>query len=222
MSADIAPVENPPQVGRVGMRIWPALLLLALIAAACIARPLVTQWTLNLFRLLLAGPLVCVLAIALWWVFASRIAWRDRLLGLGGGLTLFGIALFAADPTMRGMRGLPFIINVLPIAAMTFTTVVVVLASFGSRTATLTALAAAAVALCYWDTLRVGGISGDFKFTFNWRWQQTAEDKFLAAFPGSGHARPAEPGEPLGSVEWPQFRGPNRDGNVSGVVLDAD
>lgn len=69
---------------------------------------------------------------------------------------------------------------------------------------------------------RFEGFDGDFVPRFAFRWQATAEDKFLAARQAEARYDGDLPG--LGNIEepltvrpgdWPQFRGPNGDGTVT-------
>ena len=168
-------------------------------------------------QFLLFSPVICTLAIGLWWLFASRAAWRDRILGLVGGGALAAVAWVLLDPTMRGMV---FVFLALPVVAMIATAAIVVLGRLGSRTATLATLLIAAVTFGYWDLIRCDGMSGDFQAEMHWRWEKSAEDQFLATLPADSTAKPAS-AEPLGKAVWPEFRGPQRNGAVPGIVLDA-
>ena len=219
MSTEVVPVAELPRVRSPRLRIWPAVPLLTFLVAAKVCQLLVGEWTRTLFLLLMFGPLVCIAGIGLWWLFASRAAWRDRFLGIGGAIVIAVAAFFLADQSMHGM---PFIVFILPIGIMVFTATLVVLSRFGSRVCTPAALIAAAIAFGYWDLVRFDGMSGDFQSTMHWRWDKTAEDEFLATLKATKPAAPANATEPLGQVTWPQFRGPNRDGAVHGVALDAD
>lgn len=163
------------------------------------------------------GPLVCMLVVGLWWLLASRAAWRDRILGVvcGGGLA--GVAWLLIDPTMRTFG---FLFTVLPFVATAATAAIVLLSPLGSRKSTVGALVVAAITFGYWDLVRHDGMSGDFKPDMHWRWEPTAEAQFLATLPPNPTPTAAN-AEPLGKVTWPQFRGPERNGRVPGVVLDA-
>jgi outer membrane protein assembly factor BamB len=218
-SADAAPVpENGPavpQAQRARLRIWPALPFLAYMIGAQIALRTVTGWTRTVMELVIFGPLLCTLVVGLWWLFASRAAWCDRIVGLVCGGVLVAVAWVLIDPTMRGFG---FVFTVLPVVATAATLAVVVLSRLGSRKATVAALVVSAITFGYWDLVRHDGMSGDFKPDIHWRWEKTAEDKFLATLPASPSPKPAN-AEPLGKVTWPQFRGP-LNGVVPGVVLD--
>jgi outer membrane protein assembly factor BamB len=210
-------LPDRPAAPRVRLRIWPVLPFLAFMIGAQIALRTISNRTPSLMQFLLFSPVICTLAIGLWWLFASRAAWRDRILGLVGGGVLAAVAWFLLDPTMRGMV---FVFLALPVVAMIATAAIVVLGRWGSRTATLATLLIAAVTFGYWDLIRCDGMSGDFQAEMHWRWEKSAEDQFLATLPADSTAKPAS-AEPLGKAVWPAFRGPQRNGTVPGIVLDA-
>jgi len=223
MSAEAVPAVEAQQPARPKrLRIWPAVIFLLLMVAAKVAQPLWLQRsepTMTLFMVFVFSPVVCCLAIALWWLFFSRAPWRDRGLGLGGLLVLGVAAFFLSDRTLRGM---PFVIYVVTNAVLAFTVTLVILSRWRSRMgAVIVALVAGALTLGYWDLLRFDGMSGNFEAALHWRWEKTAEDAFLADL-STNPPTSAKDAEPLGKVSWPQFRGPNRDGTVPGIALDVD
>jgi outer membrane protein assembly factor BamB len=213
--SDAASVTPAPPNPKTRLRIWPVLPFLAYMIGAQIALRTITGWDQNKIMLVIFGPALCMLAVGLWWLFASRAAWRDRIVGLVCGGVLAGIAYALIDPTMRGFG---FIFTVLPVVATVATLVIVLLSRLGSRRATVVALVLSAFTFGYWDLVRYDGMSGDFKPDIHWRWEKTAEDKFLATLPTNPPQKLANV-EPLGEVTWPQFRGPHN-GVVPGVVLD--
>ncbi|HEX4072300.1 MAG TPA: PQQ-binding-like beta-propeller repeat protein [Planctomycetaceae bacterium] len=199
------------------LRIWPVLPFLVFMIGAQIALRTISNRTPALMQFILFGPVICVLAIGLWWLFASRAAWRDRILGLVSFGVLTAAAWFLSDPTMHSMV---FVFLALPVVVLIATAALVVLSRVGSRTATLVTLLIAAVTFGYWDLIRCDGMSGDFQAEMHWRWNKSAEDQFLATLPADSTAKPAS-AEPLGKIVWPAFRGPQRNGTVPGIVLDA-
>jgi outer membrane protein assembly factor BamB len=223
MSADAAPVVEMPQpVRHHKLRIWPAVILLLLMLGAKVAQALLlteSAPSLPLFMTFVFGPVVCCGVIALWWLFFSRAPWSDRILGLVGALVLGVVGFFLSD---RSMHGMPFMVYAVPDAVMALTVALLVLSLWSPRAGTVAALVAGALALGYWDSLRYDGMWGNFKSTMHWRWEKTAEDAFLAGLNPKPAGAPAENAEPLGTAQWPQFRGPHRDATAPGVVLDVD
>src|SRR5438552_18346342 len=83
-AVDNAPSTTPTGTGFRRLRIWPAVVLLAVLWLAK-SLPLFTDelgmWG---FMLIAWSPLVCAVGIAIWWLFASRARITERLLGLVG------------------------------------------------------------------------------------------------------------------------------------------
>jgi outer membrane protein assembly factor BamB len=219
---DSSPVQ-PAQ--RRKLRLWPAVIvLLVMLGAMAVQMLLLPQLppSLPVFMTFVFGPVVCCGLIGLWWLFLSRAPWSDRLLGLVGAVVLGVVAYVLSE---RSLHGMPFAVYVVPNAVIAISAVFLVLSIWGAqvatvRVATVAALIAGAFALGYWDLIRFDGMWGDFHSAKHWRWEKTAEETFLAELKPS--AAPAKNAEPLGKVQWSEFRGPKRDGAVPGVVLDVD
>jgi outer membrane protein assembly factor BamB len=223
MSTEPVPVEAvPPTLARPAhLRLWPVIPVLLYMIGAKLIQPMVEEWTTVKFSLLLFGPMICCLLVGLWWLCASRVPWTERLVGLVGALLLAGIGRTLAHPSLQGLP-MPFMAFVLPAAVIASTLAIAVFSFFGPRVATIGGLLVAAITFGYWDTIRLDGMWGDFKTAMHWRWDKTAEDAFLAQLPAKAPAAASEKQEPLGKIDWAQFRGPNRDGIVPGVALAAD
>jgi outer membrane protein assembly factor BamB len=67
------------------------------------------------------------------------------------------------------------------------------------------------------------GITGSFVSELSWRWEPTQEEKFLAAKKDTAATTAAPSGKVvLGKDDWPAFRGPQRDGRLTGVRIATD
>ena len=224
MSTEAAPIAEGPQPAPARskkLRIWPAAIIVLLMVGAKLAqRLLLTESapSFGLFVTFVFGPVVLSALIAVWWLFFSRAPWSDRGLGLAGLMGLIVVGYFLCDQSLQHLQ--PFLVYVLPDAFIAFTVALLVLSFISPRVGTIAALIAGACAVGYWDLQRFDGMWGNFRATLSWRWEKTAEDTFLATLKTS--AAPETSAEPLGKVEWSQFRGPNRDSKVPGLVLDAD
>jgi outer membrane protein assembly factor BamB len=170
------------------------------------------------------GPFVVATAVAVWWLFASRLAWADRVLVLLACGASGAAAFLCFDPSL-GVFGL-----VLALRTVTTAWVLWLLAtpflSWPSRRAGLLVLF-----LLVWGCftlLRRDGADGSLSVTFHFRWVTSAEDKYLAELAagkhGGGQAAGASTAEPvvLQPGDWPGFRGPDRDGRRTGVRIATD
>lgn len=156
------------------------------------------------------GPLLGCLLLLIWWLAASRAKWQERifvLLALIAGVVL---SVMLAHPTMRGAATAYF---TLPLGFFIFALGATLLrrsAPPGRAVAlVLFAWAGFAVSVC----LRNDGMTGDYKYTFRPRWQQTAEETMLAAHPSNtavtnSRADAGAFTNALAHPDWPGFRGP--------------
>ncbi|GIT29856.1 MAG: hypothetical protein Ct9H300mP1_19020 [Planctomycetaceae bacterium] len=156
-------IESEP--GRhAGIRWWPAVMILVLGGGAMLVAwfALGLDRTYQVFSLWVLVP-ATVFALLLWWLFASRLSWRTR--GLG---------------------------------------VLVVVAGLG--------------------TLRLEDYEGDMLPVVRFRWQPTREQKALDYFASVPEPATTAETQSLQAADgdWPQFRGPRRDGKVTGVRLSRD
>ncbi|HTI50050.1 MAG TPA: PQQ-binding-like beta-propeller repeat protein [Planctomycetaceae bacterium] len=172
----------------------------------------------------MAAPAFLLIAFTIWWWMRYRIAFRDRTWGFLAVLAGAAIAASLAHRTVGWagtlMTGLPIVLT----AWMLWW-------SFAQRSAQMwTRLASLAVLAVAWGWLgfvRIEGLDGDLHGDMHWRWTPTAEQDFLAAKESAAGAMA------LGAVEapvpvtlapgdWPEFRGPKRDGVVHGTMIATD
>ena len=214
---DSSPGSAAPQP----LRLWPAIVLLGLL------------WFFRLFPLLLAEvsptilaagffvPVLCALLIWVWWMAGSRATRREKVIGALGLLGMLFVSVLVSDATVRGFGTLG---SVWPWAMTMFTIGVIATKWFKVLPRVAVGLVAAALAFGFWAMVRMDGVSGDFKSAQSWRWEATAEDRFLAERAGVDRtARGSIAVEGLvGEAEWPGYRGPHRDAVVPGIALAED
>ena len=73
--------------------------------------------------------------------------------------------------------------------------------------------------------IRIDGLDSTLRADARWRWDPSAEDLFLAWKKDStGSRTSSRPGETisLGPGDWPEFRGPSRDGVIHGIRIATD
>ena len=196
------------------LRLWPALVLLALLWGTKYLPLLFAEPPLPVFMLAFFGPVACVLLIVIWWVTASRASGREKLLGAGGLVLLVAVTLLLLHPTMRGF---PIFSMVLPWGGTAFVLGLAATRWLKRFPRTAVALAAVALTFGYWSLVRMDGVWGDFQTERAWRWQQTTEERYLAQRPSAPAG--AAVVEAVAEAEWPGFRGPGRDAVVPGMAL---
>lgn len=211
----MSPDSPKPELS--SLRLWPAIVLLALLWGLTYLPRLFAEPPMPVFMLAFFGPVACVLLIVIWWVAGSRASWREKLAGAGGLVLLFVVTLLLLHPTMRGF---PIFSMVLPWAGTAFVLGLAATRWLNGFPRVAVALAAVAVACGFWTLMRLDGVWGDFQSERAWRWQQTTEERYLAQ-------RDSVPGgaaivEAVAEAEWPGFRGPGRDAVVPGLSLAED
>src|SRR5262245_39679235 len=160
------------------LRLWPGAMAAAVLLLVRFVVPLLVPEGAILGVI---GPVVCALAIVVWWLFFSRAPWSERL----GAIALMIAALFATSRVVdqsisNGMMGMMLPIYATPALSVALVGAVVAsrrLSSGGRRTA----IAAAILLACgAFTLLRTGGISGDGMSDLHWRWTPSPEEKLLA------------------------------------------
>ncbi len=222
------------------LRLWPGITILALIAAVGYVTPiLVPQQAVLMFFVPVAGAAL----ILLWWLLFSRARWYERI----GALVVIAAAAFAqkyvVHPSIAG-GAMGLLSYVLAIPTLCMALVGWAWTTRGYRPASRAAavVAATIVGCLPWMLVRTGGIYGEGKSDFHWRWTPTPEERLLAktddapaptAAPAvtppteSAPAAVAPADAPARSIrykpaDWPGFRGPNRDSIVRAMPIATD
>ena len=230
MSANaIEPVTQQPTDPALSPCVTPARLWFPIASVACF-------WVLNFvvssvekpyfvgFLYGMAAAAVLVLAYSIWWWTNWRIPFRERLFGcvlvVGAGLLIAPLShksMLFALPTL----GLP--------AVLTIWTLWMLAANYVHiRRNRLAWLLVVVPVWAFFTLIRTDGIDGDLKADVRWRWSPSAEDLFFAerASQRKQESGPASVGETaalaLAPGDWPEFRGPNRDGVLRGVNIAQD
>ncbi len=217
------PVEKTTQQER-RLRVWPGVVIV--VAQWLLAQ--IASWvapgTMIQFYAMFMGPMVAGAAFVAWWIFASRIPWRDRGLVLGAFVAIEVIASLFAHPTVNPMV---MIVLILPVLMRVWAGWLL-FTPFLSWPVRRAGLLAAFVLSCgYYTLLRLDGVSGSMATEFAYRWAPTSEEKFLAegravaARRSSSSDAQSASSEPLSLApgDWPGFRGPARDGKLPGVKI---
>lgn len=211
------------------LRMWPAILVVIAMWAAITLPTALVPGTMPAFMGMVFGPVLGLLAIVGWWVFASRAPWRDRWLVLAvvvGGGALAAFASHKSVPMLMFLFGAPIVVTVW-IGWLAVTQQI----NWSARRGVLLAVALAIWG--YYPLIRVDGTDGSIKAQTSWRWASTAEEDFLASqrksIPAAADVTASEgtadtdiPALTLTPGDWPAFRGPNRDDRLEGVRINDD
>jgi outer membrane protein assembly factor BamB len=221
--APAAPAQGAPQ-SPLRLRLWPGVVILVVQWLIISIPAWVAPVTIAHFMGWFLGPMVGAGALAVWWLFASRVGRVDRWLPLlvcaGAGVATW----LLSDPSV-GWTGL--VIYALPAAttAWVLWLVATPYLRWPIRRAGLLVLPTLAW-LCF-ILVRYEGATGSLSANFRYRWSPTTEEQFLAeAAAGKvmGSSSSASTSAPLvlQPGDWPGFRGPERDSRLKGVRIATD
>lgn len=244
-AAAVNTVSDPAASRR--LRLWPGVVLAALLLMAKLGAPLIVADATPIG--VLAGPFLG-LAIGVWWMFFSRAARAERF----GAIALIVVALLVTSPFLHvsirtGMTGFMFPVFAIPIAALALVGWAVATENLGARARRVTLAIVVLLSTGGWVLFRTGGFSGYLDHDFALRWTRTPEERLLAqggdeplasptpiaAMPAAetpgvtpaaattvAAAVPATASAKAAAAVWPGFRGPARDGVVRGLTIPTD
>lgn len=215
--------------GPVRLRIWPAILLMAVMWIAQTVPGWIAPGTMLQFFGMVLGPIVGFLAIVAWWLFVSGAGRREKWIVLAvivGGGALAALLSHKSVPMILFLFGSP-------IVATVWVGWLAVTQSMNWSARRNVLLTGILLIWAYYPLIRVDGTDGNIKAETSWRWTPTSEEDFMASraqSPSTANGAPAAveegPAEPivltLEPGDWPAFRGPNRDDRLEGVRINDD
>lgn len=199
-----------------GLRLWPGWVLVVLAWVITHGSGLVAPATMVQFFGMMIGPLLGLVGILVWWLFASRAPKGDRWLGLLVLVVVPVLTFLLAHPSTP----MAIVVYGFPILALAFVLWAAWTQSWASSPRRWSLVAVVLVALGSWVLVRAEGIHGDMSWDFAWRWAETPEEELLEAVASEDVLAP--PQAEVGEAVWPGFRGPRRDSVVAGVQLATD
>ena len=219
------PSTATPDTPSPGLRLWPGLVAIALLLFFRFGFKLLVPGFEG-FSKGMQGSLLMAAVILLWWLFASRAPWVDRL----AGLLLLPAALVATWFLKHESMG-PHWMAAYAVPGV-FTAFVLSIWFARDRPAARRRLI---VAVCVvlaagaWGLARTDGIDGDHDGSFAWRWSPSAEDRLAEedTLGAAGLASVTESdlfSDRDSQAQWPGFRGAARNGHAvapaTGLVTD--
>ena len=224
--SNLGPALVPPPPGERRLRLWPAILIIALQWLVVKAVGWIAPETMLHFMTRLWAPFIGSLLFAGWWLFASRIRWKYRVTVFVGCAVIAVPAFLLRHPSFSGIGLLAFFLYALP--ALTAVTVGWLLITpwlkWPARQAGLLVLFA--LVWGYFTLLRFDGTDGTMSAELPYRWVPTAEEN-LAAYRAKTAKATATVADSASALilqtgDWPGFRGANRDGRLTGVRIATD
>lgn len=206
-------------------RLWPGVLIVALLWLVMTLPSWVEMEQEYQMMSMFYGPMIGAVAFVAWWLLASRLRWADKGIGLLVGV-LGGVAAYLlCDPSFRAMGPMLLIIYGVPRVITAWIAWLIITPFLRWPTRRVGLLSVLLLTWGYFALVRFEGVDGSMSGAFPFRWAKTAEEKFMAELPASKPgSEGAMPGEllKLQPGDWPGFRGPQRDGRLTGVRIATD
>lgn len=207
------------------LRTWPAAVLVLLMVILRSLQSFVQDPPILLLMAAMMGPLVVAGLILIWWLFASRATWIERLVGFLGVPLAFFVVAGLSHPSMKGPA---VIFLTIPMGVGAFAVGAILIRRSQTSRRTGIPILLAIIGFSFSMLLRNYGMTGDYAFDFNWRWKASSEEKLLADIaapspePAESPVRSGAIIQALANPEWPEFRGPSRLGISKGPILSTD
>lgn len=189
------------------------------------------------------------LVVVAWWLFFSRAPGSDRVGAIIlMVVALFAVSLVVHKSIAGGMMGFMLVMYAIPALSLALVAGAIVGRRMSARARRATMAGAILIASGAFTLLRTGGVAGSGAADLHWRWTPTPEERLLsqtkderlpsqpapvaAEAPAVAQAQVAATPEPAVApaptvppppiLEWPGFRGAERDGVVRGVRIETD
>ena len=216
--SDIAKPPVQPMVAKepFQLRLWPAVVITVLMLAALYIPPLLQfDNPLIAFMAQFYAPMAATLALGIWWLFFSRVSWLEGFAILGFAIAVYVGTFFVADKSM----GMPLLLTALPRIILVGVSWLIMSMILPWPTRRIGLLVAIVCTCGYFTLFRFEGVTGEFASKMSYRWEKTAEQKYVAsrAVPAKSNEVPkveSEVEKPTLTAtgdDWIAFRG--KDGN---------
>lgn len=206
------------------LRLWPGVAIVVLEWLLITIPGWFAPATMGQFMAMFWGPILATFAFLIWWLFFSRLRWRDRWLGLAGCAAAAAVVVPFCHASVGFM---PLTVYALPTVTTGWILWLVIARALPRPVRRVGLLAVFLAAWGYFALIRLEGVTGGMSATFHFRWKPTAEEQFLADRASKPADVPAV-AAPTGAAltlergDWPGFRGPHRDGRRSDVRIATD
>jgi outer membrane protein assembly factor BamB len=219
-----SPARPAPEIATARLRVWPGVLFVILMWTAILGPGLVPELQGSRVQVdaMLYGAMLGVGCVGLWWLFASRAPWTDRLLILLFFATSTLAALQLAHPSFKYMFYGP-IVRGMPIATTALVVWLLATAGLSWPVRRLGAVVALLLGWGYCCLLRFDGVYGDFQAQISWVWNKTEEDlnaEGLEKAPSTAKTKEKQKALAVSAGDWPGFRGPDRDSKLTNFRID--
>lgn len=201
------------------LRTWPVWVLLAIMLVTRLSPQLMTEPNDWVWMVAAFGPVLGSLGILLWWISLSRARWHERLVGFFATVGLGVVIGVLVDPSMRGPG---MMVMMIPMGMAGFAIGAILMARQLTFRRTLIALVLMTLGFSFSLLVRNEGMWGNYAMGLKWRWTPTSEDKVMARADTDADIDTERFQDAIANPQWPGFRGPNRDGVQTDVLISSD
>jgi hypothetical protein len=167
------------------------------------------------------GALIGGVGVTVWWLRLGQLRWWDRALVVVSFVACGAGIVPLCHPTFVDQFRGP-ILDGTPLVTTAWVLWLLVSGRFPWTIRRLGILAAIGLAWGYCTLLRIDGVNARYEEDVHWRWDPTAEERFLAELAGRKVSEPRPQPLQLKPGDWPGFLGPKRDGCLTGVRIESD
>jgi outer membrane protein assembly factor BamB len=223
---DVVPTSRRP------LRLWLPIAMLALFWAFLYAHYTLEMDMFPRFMSRMVAYGLLLLGFLTWWFTRRQLSLRDRLLAVGFVIVASVVTGLLSDSSVD-----PFVLfmTVFPFVFTAWTLWLLVSRNGSPRVQRGGFCVVMALVIGFFGLLRWDGLQGNQIPQFSWRWSKTPEQLFLEANTNRGDntiensrstttvLQPASVRDwSLQPGDWPEFRGHERNGVVSGASIDID
>lgn len=206
------------------LRMWPALVLMAVIILCRYVPPLIEGASSQYWYVPIFFPMIASALILIWWLAGSRSTGREKLIGFFGFILAMIAIVFLSHPSMRSVISTYL---TLPLGVIGFGLGAYFCRQKQPMPRVRGVLLGAVLAMSLTLFLRSQGVTGDYAFELESRWSATPGAE---AWTSTGAATPAAKtpdaaaaiDAAVASAEWPGFRGGDRMGRAKAPKLATD
>lgn len=216
------PDRAPPAATGKLRLLWPTVAILALFWAGRFVVPRLETFYFVGFLFNLGSSILLAILFCSWWWLNRGIRFRTRMLSflliVGGGIVVEPLCHESIGWWGLLLSGLPIVLTVWVLWVIAATKLPPSWYWPGS-------VIVVALAWALFTVIRIDGLDSNLRADLRWRWNPSAEELFLAGQSGSTESQASPPSAETVSLrpgDWPEFRGPGRDGVIQGVTIATD
>lgn len=204
---------------RKSLRLWPGVVVVILQWLIRFGLPLAVPGDIY-NQIGMFGGILGGLVIIVWWAFFSRAPRVERW----GAIVLMICALIATSYFLdasiaTSMMGMMFTLYSIPVFCLAFVVWAVATHRLSDSVRRITMALTILLSFGLWTLIRTNGMTGDGRQDFAWRWTKTAEERLLSQAGDESSTHSSVNVATNTAIEWPGFRGANRDGIIHGVSI---